>query len=110
MQRLSLFPATPNLTLLNRRKSKPHPWSHATTTLQSRFTSDGVASTYRMHRVYREVSLRYAVGLRRYLGVSSSRGRCIDSSIRDSVTGPVPNFGSVWKAPHIGRSLDPRSD
>src|SRR6202167_2976133 len=32
MQRLSGLPAAPNVTLLNHRKPKPHPWSHANTT------------------------------------------------------------------------------
>jgi DNA repair exonuclease SbcCD ATPase subunit len=32
MQRLSRLPAAPNVTLLDRRKPKPHPWSHANTT------------------------------------------------------------------------------
>jgi hypothetical protein len=32
MQRLSRLPAAPNVTLLDRRKPKPYPWSHANTT------------------------------------------------------------------------------
>src|SRR6202041_149841 len=32
MQRLSCLPAAPNVTLLDRRKPKPHPSSHANTT------------------------------------------------------------------------------
>src|ERR1700691_1212355 len=32
MQRLARLPATPNLTLLDRGKPKPYPWSHANTT------------------------------------------------------------------------------
>ncbi len=32
MQRLSRLPATPNVTLLDRRKPKPFPWPHTNTT------------------------------------------------------------------------------
>jgi len=32
MQRLSRLPAAPNVTLLDRRKPKPHPWPHDNTT------------------------------------------------------------------------------
>src|ERR1700691_2261360 len=32
MQRLPRLPAAPNLTLLDRGKPKPYPWSHANTT------------------------------------------------------------------------------
>src|SRR5262249_7586876 len=32
MQRLSRLPAASNITLLDRRKPKPHPWPHANTT------------------------------------------------------------------------------
>lgn len=32
MQNLSCIPSAPNVTLLDRRKPKPHPWSHANTT------------------------------------------------------------------------------
>ena len=53
MQRLPSLPATPNVTLLDRRKSKPLSWPHVTPPLQSSLTSDGVASTYRIHRRYR---------------------------------------------------------
>src|SRR5579863_9887960 len=69
MQRLSLFPAAPHLTLLNRRKPKPRPWPHATTTFTTRFTSDGVASTYRMHRVYQDFADILAT-------MPHARGRC----------------------------------
>jgi hypothetical protein len=31
-QRLSRLPSAPDLTLLDRRKPKPHPWPHANTT------------------------------------------------------------------------------
>src|SRR5271156_3696267 len=34
MQRLSRLPALPNVTLLDRRKPKPHPWSHTNTTFK----------------------------------------------------------------------------
>ena len=51
MQRLSRFPSAPDVTLLDRRKPKPFSWLHTTPPLESRLTSDGVASTYRMHRV-----------------------------------------------------------
>jgi hypothetical protein len=62
MQRLSRFPAIPDLTLLDRRKPKSFPWPHANTTFpKNRFTSDGVASTYRMRRVNQELGLRRIV-------------------------------------------------
>src|SRR5271169_5317384 len=32
MQRLPRLPAAPNVTLLDRRKPKPHPWPHNNTT------------------------------------------------------------------------------
>jgi len=32
MLRLSRLPAAPNITFLDRRKPKPHPWPHANTT------------------------------------------------------------------------------
>jgi len=51
MQRLPGLPTTPEVTLLDRRKPKPFPWPHTTPPLETRLTSDGVASTYRMHRV-----------------------------------------------------------
>src|SRR6266478_7024527 len=56
MQRLSRLPSAPHLTLLDCRKPKPFPWPHITPPLESRLTSDGVASTYRMHRVNRALS------------------------------------------------------
>src|SRR5215472_231157 len=34
MQRLSRFPAVPDVTLLDRRKPKPFPWPHVNTTSQ----------------------------------------------------------------------------
>src|SRR5713101_6363688 len=49
MQRLSRLPSTPDVTLLDCRKPKPFPWPHTTPPLETRLTSDGVASTYRMH-------------------------------------------------------------
>jgi hypothetical protein len=52
MQRLSRLPPAPNLTLLDRTKTKSLPWPHPTPPLHRRLTSDGVASTYRMHRGY----------------------------------------------------------
>src|SRR5579863_63606 len=42
--------------LLTHRKPKPNPWPHAATTFTTRFTSNRVASTNRMHRVYRAVT------------------------------------------------------
>jgi hypothetical protein len=51
MQRLSRLPSTPDVTLLDCRKPKPFPWPHTTPPLETRLTPDGVASTYRMHRV-----------------------------------------------------------
>jgi hypothetical protein len=51
MQRLSCFPAIPDLTLLDRRKPKPFPWPHVNTTSGEKIYISGVASTYRMHRV-----------------------------------------------------------
>src|ERR1700692_4180331 len=51
MLRLSRFPAIPDLTLLDRRKPKPFPWSHVNTTSGEKIYISGVASTYRMHRV-----------------------------------------------------------
>src|SRR5712664_1919190 len=56
MQRLSRLPSAPHLTLLDCRKPKPFPWPHITPPLESRLTSDGVASTYRMHLPYRTSS------------------------------------------------------
>src|SRR5713101_799326 len=50
MQRLSRLPSAPDVTLLDCRKPKPFPWPHTTPPLETRLTSDGVASTYRMHR------------------------------------------------------------
>jgi hypothetical protein len=46
MQRLSRFPAIPDLTLLDRRKPKPFPWPHANTTFRKQIYISGVASTY----------------------------------------------------------------
>ena len=54
MQRLSRLPAAPDLMLLDRRKPKPFPWLHTTPPFETRLTSDGVASTYRMHPVNQE--------------------------------------------------------
>jgi hypothetical protein len=56
MQRLSRFPAIPDLMLLDRRKPKPFPWPHANTTFRKQIYISGVASTYRMHRVTQAVS------------------------------------------------------
>src|SRR5258707_11944788 len=53
MQRLSGLPPAPNVTLLDRRKPKPFSRPHTTPPLHTRLTSDGVASTYRMHPRYR---------------------------------------------------------
>jgi len=50
MQRLSRLPPVPNVTLFDRRKPKSLSGSHANTTFTQRLTSDGVASTCRMHR------------------------------------------------------------
>src|SRR5271170_2861726 len=54
MQRLSSLPATPDITLLDLRKSKPHPRFHTDTTFRELTYIDGVASTCRMHRGYRK--------------------------------------------------------
>src|SRR5258707_14443744 len=58
IQRLSGLPPAPNVTLLDRRKPKPFSRPHTTPPLHTRLTSDGVASTYRMHPCQWTESLR----------------------------------------------------
>jgi hypothetical protein len=60
MQRLSRFPAIPDLTLLDRRKSKTFPWPHANTTFRKQIYISGVASTYRMHRSSEPIKIYFS--------------------------------------------------
>src|ERR1700689_4045671 len=53
MQRLSGFPTSPDVTLLDCGKTKPFPWPHVNTTSGEQIYISGVASTYRIHRGYR---------------------------------------------------------
>src|SRR5579864_7782478 len=73
MQRLSRLPSAPDVTLLGRRKPKPFSWLHTTPPLESRLTSDGVASTYRMHPPYRTSPYMTIPSLGSPLAVLASR-------------------------------------